>query len=173
MEPLKIYDYLTLARQRIFDWVRPLSAEHYRREFQIGLGTLGRTLTHIMICEWAYVQRIQGRDLPPYETWPIQDEKPPPFATLEQAWIDQASQTRAVLAAVRDWNAELEYRATRSDRPSIITASPADLFTQLALHEVHHRAQAMNILRHLGITTEDIDFNTLMYRRRDAPSSQD
>ncbi|MCI0359527.1 MAG: DinB family protein [Planctomycetaceae bacterium] len=174
MEPLKIYDYLTLARQRIFEWVRPLSAEQYGREFPIGLGTLGRTLTHIMICEWAYVQRIQGRDLPPYETWPIQDEKPPPFTTLEPVWITQAGQTRAALAAVRDWSKELEYRVTRNDRTSIITASPADIFTQMALHEVHHRAQAMNMLRHLGVAAEDIDFNTLMYQRRDAqPSSQD
>jgi len=173
MEPLKIYDYLTLSRQRIFQWVRPLSAEQYAREYPIGLGTLARTLTHIMICEWAYVQRIQGRDLPPYETWPIQDEQPPPFTTLEPAWIDQASQTRAALVAVRDWGSELEYRVTRNDRTSIVTASPADIFTQLALHEVHHRAQAMNMLRHLGTTAEDIDFNTLMYKRRDAPSSQD
>jgi uncharacterized damage-inducible protein DinB len=167
MEPLKIYDYLTLARQRIFDWVRPLSAEQYGREFPIGLGTLGRTLTHIMICEFAYVERIQGHELLPYETWPIQDEKPPPFATLERAWIDQARQTRAVLAAISDWSAPLEYRRTRDGRTAIITASPADLFTQLAFHEVHHRAQAMNMLRHLGVTTEDIDFNALMYKRRD------
>lgn len=171
MEPLKIYDYLTRARQRIFDWVRPLNAEQYGREFPIGLGTLGRTLTHIMICEFAYVERIQGHELLPYETWPIQDEKPPPFATLERAWIDQARQTLAVLAAVRDWDAELEYRSTRNDQ-TIITASVADLFTQLALHEVHHRAQAMNMLRHLGITTEDIDFNALMYKRRDAPACE-
>jgi len=169
MEPLKIYDYLTLARQRIFAWVRPLSPEQYAREFPIGLGSLGRTLTHIMICEWAYVQRIQGHDLPPYETWPIQDEKPPPFLVLEAAWTDQARQTRAALAAVRDWTTPLEYRVTRNDRTSMVTASPADLFTQLALHEVHHRAQAMNMLRHLGTTTEDIDFNALMYKRREAP----
>ena len=173
MEPLKIYDYLTLSRQRIFQWVRPLSAEQYAREFPIGLGTLGRTLTHTMICEWLYVQRIQGLAVPPYEEWPIQDEKPPPFATLESAWIDQARQTRAALAAVRDWGAELEYQSTRNDRTSIITASPADIFTQLAFHEVHHRAQAMNMLRHLGTTAEDIDFNTLMYKRRDALASRD
>ena len=61
MEPLKIYDYLTLARQRIFDWTRPLSAEQYTQEFPIGLGSLARTLTHVMICEWAYVERILGR----------------------------------------------------------------------------------------------------------------
>jgi uncharacterized damage-inducible protein DinB len=50
-----------------------------------------------------------------------------------------------------------------------VNASPADIFTQLALHEVHHRAQALNILRRLGVTfAEDLDYNALMYKRREA-----
>ena len=167
MEPLRIHDYLTIARQKIFDCTRPLNAEQYAQEFPIGLGTLARTLTHIMICEWAYVQRIQGRDFPPYEEWPIQDEKPPPFTVLEPTWIEQAKDTRTALRAVGDWSKELEYRVTRDDRPMIVTASLADLFTQLVLHEVHHRAQAMNMLRRLGVPVQDLDFNALMYKRRD------
>ncbi len=171
MEPLKTYDYLTLARQRIFERVRPLSAEQHAREFPIGPGTLGRTLTHIMISEWYYVQRMLGRDVPPDEQWPIQEENPPPFAALEAAWIEQADHTRAALSAVRDWSVDLKYRVTGDDdRPVIVTASAADIFTQLVLHEVHHRAQAMNMLRHLGVAVEDLDFNTFMYVRREASS---
>lgn len=33
MEPLKTYDYLTLARQRIFKWIRPLGEDGYGRAF--------------------------------------------------------------------------------------------------------------------------------------------
>ncbi len=170
MEPLKIYDYLTLTRQRILERVRPLSAEQYARDFPIGRGTLGRTLTHIMISEWYYVQRILGRDVPPDEQWPIQQEHPPPFAALEAAWIEQAENTRAALSEVRDWSADLEYRVTADDdRPEIVTASAADIFTQLVLHEVHHRAQVMNMLRHLGVAAEDLDFNTFFKRREASP----
>ncbi len=170
MEPLKIYDYLTLARERVLERVRPLSAEQYAQEFPIGLQTLGRILTHIMISEWYYVQRIGGCDVPPDDQWPIQQENPPPFATLEATWIEQAGHTRAALSAVRDWSAELEYRViTDDDRPEIVTASAADIFTQLILHEVHHRAQVMNELRHLGVAIEDLDFNTLFKRRAASP----
>ncbi len=170
MEPLRIYDYLTLARQRILQRVRPLSAEQYAREFPIGHETLGRTLTHIMISEWYYVQRIRGCDVPPDDQWPIQQENPPPFGALEAAWIEQAGDTRDALSAVRDWSAELEYRVTGDDdRAEIVTASAADIFTQLALHEVHHRAQVMNMLRHLGVPAEDLDFNTLFKRRQASP----
>ncbi len=169
MEPLKIYDYLTRARQRILERVRPLSVEQYAREFQIGHKTLGRTLTHIMISEWYYVQRIQAHEVPPYEQWPIRWETPPPFAALETAWLEQADSTRAALGAVRDWRADVEYRVIGDDdRPKIVTASAADIFTQLALHEVHHRAQAMNMLRWLNAAVEDLDFNALMFRRREA-----
>ncbi len=166
MQPLRTYDYLTLARRRVFDWVRPLSDAQYAAEFPIGLGTLGRTLTHIMICEWMYVRRMRGLDVPPYEQWEYQDEKPPAFAMLEAVWNEQAKQTREALGVVTDWDTALEYRVTSDDgKQFIVTAAPADIFTQMALHEVHHRAQAMNMLRRLGVKAEDIDFNTLMYKR--------
>ena len=38
-----------------------LVADGWRRVFPIGLNTVGRTLTHIMICEWAYLERLRGR----------------------------------------------------------------------------------------------------------------
>jgi uncharacterized damage-inducible protein DinB len=167
MEPSRTYDYLVQARRRIFDWVRPLDAEQYARELPTWPRTIARTLTHVMICEWYYVERMQGHDVPPYERWPIQEEKPPPVAALEAAWAEQADRTRAALEAVRDWRAEREYQVTTDDgRPEIISASAADIFTQLTLHEVHHRAQVMNMLRQLGVAIGDIDFNTLMYKRR-------
>lgn len=168
MDPLRTYDYLTRARQRIFDWVRPLSAEQYGREFPFAHGTLGRTLTHILMSEWYYVQRIEGRAIPPYEEWRFRQESPPPFATLEAAWSEEAGRTRAALCAVRDWTTDIEYRVDGEAGPLIVTTSRTDIFVQLALHEVHHRAQAMAMLRQLDVAVEDLDFNTMMYRRRAA-----
>ena len=56
MQPLKTYEYLSLARQRIFDWMRQLTAEQYTHHFPIGrCGTLASTLTHIQISEWYYI----------------------------------------------------------------------------------------------------------------------
>ena len=169
MNPATIYDYLTIARARLFDHARPLTPEEYTRGFPIGLGSLARTLTHIMICEWMYVQRITGAPVPPYEQWPIKDETPPPFPTIESTWTAQAAATRAALAASRDWDRDIEYRITDDHgRPVLITATAADIATQLILHEVHHRAQAMNMLRHLGRPTGDLDYNDLIYQRRPA-----
>ena len=171
MDPLKIYDYLTKARERIFDAVRALPPQQYAREFPIGLKTIGSTLTHCMIVEWAYMERIAGRDLPPYETWPIQDEKPPAFEVIEKTWREQAPQTRAALEALLragTWDRELQYTSrSREGKKTLITVSPADVFTQMTLHEVHHRAQVMAMLRELGSPVQDLDFGYFMYKRQE------
>ena len=166
MQPLKTYEYLVKARARILEWSRPLSAEQQAREFPIGLGTLAKTLTHIMASEWYYVMRMEGRDVPRYEEWPIRHEAPPALAALEKAWAVQASRTRSAIGAVRDWDRELEYQVEDEGHRLLVNASPADIFTQLVLHEVHHRAQAMNMLRQMGTKIDDIDYNAIMYTRR-------
>ncbi len=84
------------------------------------------------------MQRILGRDIPPDDQWPVQQEDPPPFVTLETAWREQADHTRSARSAVRDGSAGIEYRVTLDDeRVQIVTTSAVDLFTQLVLHEVH------------------------------------
>ncbi len=131
MEPLKIYDYLTLARAKLFDWIRPLSVPNSTDGALVGLGTLGRTLTHVMICEWSYMERIQEHEVPPYEQWPIRDEEPPPFPDLQRHRTCRRNGPGAALAAVQDWTTPLQYQTDRPGRP-IVTASWADIFTHSA-----------------------------------------
>lgn len=166
MEYRKTYEYLVLARERVLGWARSLSVKQYGQTFPMGLGSVGRTLTHIMSSEWYYVLRMTRAEVAPQALWPIRDEEPPEFAVLEAAWAGQVGRTRAAIEGLRDWKAEIEYRVDTDEGPRIITASAADIFTQLVLHEVHHRAQVLNMLRQLGVAVADIDFNALMYRRR-------
>lgn len=174
MDPIRTYDYLVLARGRVMDAVRTISPAAYETKFGFGLGTIASTLTHIMVSEWYYIERFQGHTIRPYAEWPIQYEKPPAFAVLEAAWREQAALTRRVLAAERDWHRRIEYDSFPDDKGKRfhIAATATDYFTQLALHEVHHRAQAMSMLRELSNrdgtspTVQDIDFNDLMYEWR-------
>jgi uncharacterized damage-inducible protein DinB len=46
-----------------------------------------------------------------------------------------------------------------------LTATKAAIATQLLLHEVHHRAQAMAILRQLGVPAQDLDYIVFVQRR--------
>jgi len=171
MNPLRTYDYLALVRTRLFDSVRPLSNEQYRREFPFGLKTIGSTMAHLMISEWFYIERMQGRTVPPYDQWPIQYETPPAFDVIQSTWTSQTSRVREAIAGERDWNRTIRYVTFPDDkgRRFEITTSPSDIITQLSLHEMHHRAQVMAMLRMTPGATpvEDVDFNDLMYQRRE------
>jgi uncharacterized damage-inducible protein DinB len=168
MDPLRTYDYLLASRRRVLDAARGLTAEQYLRPFPFGLGTVGRTLTHVMVSEWYYVERLEGRAVPPYDAWPIKEESPPPFDALEAEWDRQGPRVRRAIAAERDWSRRITYVGFPDDagRRFAVSASAGDLITQLALHEVHHRAQAMAMLRQLGRAVQDIDFNDLVFERR-------
>ncbi len=164
MNPQRSYDYLSRARQHVLEPVLTLTPDEYTREFPISLGSVARVLTHIVASEWYYVQRLQGLDTPPVEQWPLRDDQPPEAQTLVDAWRRQADQTRAAIDAVTDWNAVISYELINDDGDHLsVSASAGDIFTQLAFHEVHHRAQVLNMLRQLNRTVADIDYNWLMY----------
>ena len=169
MEPLRIYEYLVMTRERVFAAVRALKPQQYEREFRIGLGSIGVTLTHLMISEWYYIERLRGRSVPPYEQWPIKQEHPPTFEIIQRTWQAQAEQVRDVIAAEQDWRRPITWLSfpdeSRGHRRFDIHCSSGDLFTQLALHEMHHRAQVLAMLREFAVSLGDIDFNELMFER--------
>lgn len=170
MDPVKTYDYLLKARARVLDAVRPLTPQQYQHRFSFGLNTIASTLTHIMISEWYYIERLEGRHVEPYDKWPIKYESPPAFDRLESTWREQARGVRASIAAQPDWSRMIEYLGFPHDdgKRYHIAATAGDFFTQLALHEVHHRAQVMAMLREFGTPLEDLDYNALMFKRRAA-----
>jgi uncharacterized damage-inducible protein DinB len=167
MDPLRIYDYLTLARQRVLDKVRALTPEQYAREFPFGLKSIGSTLAHLMTGEWYYIERLQGREVPPYEQWEIQYENPPVFEVIEREWRRQAERTRDAIVAEKDWDRKVKYVSLRDEkgRRYHVTATAWEYFAQLILHEAHHRAQIMVMLREMGHPVQDIDYNDLMFER--------
>ena len=170
MDPHRIYDYLTLARARVFDRVATLSEAQHKQAFPIGLGNLNATLTHTMMAEWFYIRRIGRLPVPAYKEWSHRYEEPPAFGVIRAFWDEQAAETRRVMREVREWDAPIQYLAMLDDgEPGparTVTGTASDIFTQLATHEVHHRAQVMGMLRQLGAPVEDLDFSALMYARR-------
>ncbi len=168
MEPVRVYDYLTEARRRVFDLIRPLDEAGYRREHPVGLGSIARTLHHMRGAEWSYMERIRGRTDP---IGAVGAELDPEVSTgealafeeLESAWIAQAERVRGDLLAVTDWATPCVYSTVWEGRPYAYRATRGDIFAQVALHEVHHRTQVLQMLRRLGVETIEIDYNALMW----------
>lgn len=169
MDPVKIYAYLMKTRERVLGAVRPMPREQYFRKFEFGLSTIASTLTHIMISEWYYVERFEGREVRPYAEWPIKYETPPEFAVIDRRWREQAEITRGAIERERDWQRVISYVSFPDEqgRRFNISATAGDMFTQLALHETHHRSQVMAMIRLMGLTpVEDVDYNAMMFERR-------
>lgn len=182
MNPVRIYDYLVTCRGRLLDAARPLTTTQWTQEFPIGLKSIGATLTHLMISEWYYIERLEGRDVPPYETWPIRYEPPhmPAFEIVETTWREQMQRVHDVIVTENEkhnWDRTITWISfpddTRGNKRFRITCTAGDLFTQLALHEMHHRAQVMAMFRELDRPLQDIDYNNLMFKRMEVPSEKD
>jgi len=168
---LKNDQYLRAARALLFDAVRPLTPDQYNQPFPIGPGSIRAILHHCLLSEWYYTARLEQKPLPPYEQWPLKDESPLDFPTLETTWASQAERTTDALSAVQNWHDTLSYTVHNDDGHSIsVTCTASDLATQRVLHETYHRAQIANILKHTGITTPDLDYNAIMYTRSDKPA---
>ncbi|MDQ7844198.1 MAG: DinB family protein [Armatimonadota bacterium] len=155
------YDVLSRARETLFDWIRPLDQARYTQAFPFGLHTLRRTMVEIAAAEGWLAMRIREEPFPvpfDWEEWPISERACPTFAALEAAWRLQMPQTRATLAAITEPGRIVENRMVGRRRIAIYRAAQGDLAMQLLMHEVHHRAQAMAMLRQFGIEAQDLDY---------------
>lgn len=170
MEFVRVHDALTQARARLFDWIRPLTQEQYTQQFPIGLKTLRRTMVEIALVEWLYTMRLKGGPVPPQEDWPITEERQPTFRDLEAMWKDQTPMVRATLARTTDWDTEIERRVTDGGKTRIFVVTKGEAATQMLLHEVHHRAQAMAMLRQLGVEAQNLDYIQFVRRVREEPA---
>ena len=167
MDFVRVYDVHTKARQRLFDWVRPLSQEQYTRPFPFGHRTLRGTLVEIARAELFLAMRMREEVLPAWEDWPIAEKRLPTFPDLETVCAAQAIRTRATLADTKGWDRAVTTHVVRGDKVFILTATKADIAMQLLLHEVHHRAQAMAMLRQLGIAAQDLDYIGFVQTRQE------
>lgn len=165
MEFVRVYDVLLEARRKLFEWVRPLSQSQYTQRFPFGVSrprplaspSVRGTLVEIARAELFLLKRLREEPLPPVVDWPINEERQPTFPDLERVWTAQSRDTRAALAATRDWARAVTCRLVQPNQTVLLTATKADIATQILLHEVHHRAQAMAMLRQLGADAQNLD----------------
>lgn len=170
--PVHLYEYLVIARGKLLDFVRPLPLAQYAQEFPFAHKSIRATLVHIANAEWTYNRRLRGELLPAAAERPFARFAESEFGPLETAWGTQVAETRRTLDEITDWSRPLEWVA----RPAGAAAAPGGkslrvrttaggLAAQLLFHEIHHRAQVMTMLRHLGMAAQIFDYSALMFER--------
>jgi uncharacterized damage-inducible protein DinB len=148
------------ATRRMLEHCRPLSREQFHKEFEIGLGSLHETLTHIIGTMRRWTDRLAGRTLRPVlhkvkhmphlsddakdrsvdDLLALHEEAVKDLAAL--AWASRAKELDQIVTL--EWaepgQAKKRYRLTRGA-----------VFVHVCTHGVHHRAQCLNMLRHLNV----------------------
>jgi uncharacterized damage-inducible protein DinB len=141
------------ANERILRAAANLPDDKLDAPFDMGLGTLRRTLIHILAGEAVWIERWQGRAETP---WPDQNER---LAVAEIADRLRAThQPRdAFLASINapELGRSVTYRDSLGER---YAARLEDMLLQLCIHSAHHRAQAVNMLRRLGADAPELDY---------------
>lgn len=147
------YGFADWARDQTHAAARGLSDGQLNRTFEIGLGSLRATLAHIRFAEeWWF----QNWTLGPGQPFP---ETPADIsiAEVERLFADTAERRTAHLAKMTD--ADLARPVTATPRPNVTRVFPIGVtMLQLISHGSHHRAQALNMFRHIGAEVPGVDF---------------
>lgn len=117
-----------------------LSDEQLDRPFPMGQGSLRRTLVHLLDVIDAWDAAISGR-----AESPVGGERPS-VAALTEA---HGRVYDALAATCRAGRADETLRLSRGGRT--MSAPRGAVLTHVLTHGTHHRAQALNMLRQLGV----------------------
>lgn len=131
------------ATQQVLDACAGLSDDDFNRRFEIGRGSLHDTLAHMISAIVAWTETLAG-----------QSSGPRMDADGQRRSVDQLRE--AMRAAYDAFAAEagrqpLEESVTRQLRDGrTISMARAAVAAHVTTHSMHHRAQCLNMLRHLG-----------------------
>lgn len=149
----ELFRYNDWARDRVLTLVAPLDPSALDRRFEMGEGSLRATVGHIHEAEWNWLQRWQGRS-------PKKGEAPHEFATIQALWTQwrlTADDRDRFLNTLHD--ADLDRAVTYTNMlGETYSFKVGYMLLHVCNHGTHHRAQAVNMLRHLGVKPPPMDF---------------
>jgi len=150
-ELLRLYfDYGDWGMDRLLTHASSLSDADLDRDFGMGIGTYRKTLLHVYDAEnwwrnnWRGAKKTFER-LPPETS----------IAELRERWAEVSSDRSATLASLVAEGLATPVEADFGAGPMVFRISESML--QLGVHGTHHRAQATNMLRRLGVSTKPTD----------------
>ena len=153
--------YNDWADERLLAAAEGLSDDKLDRPFDIGRGSLRRTMLHIVVTEEVWTERWKGHAETP---WPDEEERAD-MATMRERLKRTWEKRDAFLATVG--NDKLSRDVVYRDSLGTLYQAPlGDMMLQLCIHSTHHRAQVVNMLRRLGNEPPELDY--MYWKRRPA-----
>lgn len=152
--------YADWARQAMHAAAAQLSDEQLDRPFEMGAGSLRATLVHIRDAEqWWYDNWMQGAG----RLFPRAGARCS-VVELTRLFDETAARRNELLAKWTD--ADLQRPTSATPRAGVTMSFPLGVtMLQLCCHGTHHRAQAANMLRHVGAAVPALDYVTRLRER--------
>ncbi len=150
-----LFNYSDRANDQLIEASSGLNDDQLDRAIQMGRGSLRKTLLHIWAGEHVWLLRWKGQADTP---WPDEETATPVVEIardLHQTWKDR----NEFLESTIDGNLCRSMRYLDSVA-GYFTATLGDMILQGLVHSIHHRAQAVNMLRQLGVEPPEVDYMT-------------
>lgn len=137
-----LLDHDRWAMHALFDACAPLTDEQLDRAFDMGLGTLRKTIVHILGAKQAWTDVLHERLVRDR----LEDDPPRSIEELRALHDTIADAFDAVAGAH-----PLDGTVNAERRGQSYTFVRGHILTHVTTHAVHHRAQCQNMLRRLGV----------------------
>lgn len=148
----RLHEHRMWTNRHLRDAARSLPAYRLDRVFEIGLGTLRKTLTHLHAAESVWLLTLRGEKKTPSPF----DFKYDGFAELESAWDQSEAGWSALLASLSVDDMSRPVTKTASLTGEVYTTPMLDILLHVCTHAQYHSAQAVNMMRHLGVASEKL-----------------
>lgn len=161
----ELFDHNDWARDKVLKLADGLSDEQLDRTFEMGSGSLRATLFHLWACEFGWLRRWQPGSDHGYADEPAGES----VEEIRRRFVETAAERDALIDGLTDADAGRRITFERSSGGSC-TFPLGDMMLHVTNHGIHHRAQALNMLRHLGI--EKVPGVDYLFMRAERPTVQ-
>ncbi|MGE3181248.1 MAG: DinB family protein [Phycisphaerae bacterium] len=154
-----LISYSDRANAYLLEAALPLSDDQLDLGFEMGRGSLRRTLIHILAGEAVWLRRMQGDvETPWLDESRLQSVRE---ITNELQTVAGARTTFLQRCTDADFERQMSYRDSRG---GLFHTTLQEMLTQMCVHSIHHRAQAVNMLRRLGAKPPEVDYMVMVRR---------
>jgi uncharacterized damage-inducible protein DinB len=143
------FDYHDWATDQILVALEHANDEVWDKSFAMGIGSIRRTLTHLLDAELWWRDHWLGQSKP----W--KDSGRLTWIQLREQWQTIRSERRNLIESLDENSCQRVVQVTVGGPPILIRI--VESLVQLCTHGTHHRAQLVNMLRHNQIKPPAID----------------
>ncbi|TCW40757.1 putative damage-inducible protein DinB [Laceyella sacchari] len=154
----QLYDYHTWANAKMFERLKELPADLYRREFETGFSSLSKVLAHMYAVDQIWFNIMSGGDMMAVlamgETFQEQAEAAG-MAELETMFVALSQQYRAFFERQGDLTQSIVLEHAHIGR---METPLYELVQHTVNHDTYHRGNIMTMLQQLGHPFTSMDY---------------